>query len=216
MKNPCRSLVKGCMLFSVFSGDAFLEQAKCYLLHIEEGSWIKWSKLGGNNVEPSRYIYLTAFLPLYLAQYSSIVVLSSVYCSLALFLSHSTFKRMHMWGLTLVIHSFQGCSPSPSSDWQPGEIHRRWGQRVELLSFFFLSLSSKGYVLSIEALLQDSAAQSLYSAVLDVVCRVWHLLLIYLEAETCCRLVKQKLFNHGNSRNRQSPRKPLLSYSKTC
>lgn len=85
MKNPCPSLLKGCTHFSVFSGDAFLEQAMGYLLHVEEGSWIKWSKLGGNNMDPSRDIYLTAFLPLYLAQYSFTVVLSSVYCRLALF-----------------------------------------------------------------------------------------------------------------------------------
>lgn len=64
------------MHFSVFSGDTFLEQVMVYLLHIEEGSWIKWSKLAGNNMEPSRDIYLTVFLPVHLAQYSSTVVLS--------------------------------------------------------------------------------------------------------------------------------------------
>lgn len=30
-----------------------------YLLHIEEGSWIKWRKWGGNNIETGRDIYLT-------------------------------------------------------------------------------------------------------------------------------------------------------------
>lgn len=85
MKAPGQSLLKGCTHFTVFSGDAFVEQVMGYLLHTEEGSWIKWSKLGGNNMEPSRVIYLTAFLPLYLAQYSFTVVLLSVYCRLALF-----------------------------------------------------------------------------------------------------------------------------------
>ena len=85
MKNPCQSLLKGCKHFSVVSGDAFLQQVMGYLLHIEKGFWIKWSKLGGNNMEPRRDMYLTVFLPLYLAQYSFTVVLPSVYCRLALF-----------------------------------------------------------------------------------------------------------------------------------
>jgi len=79
MKTPCQFLLKGCMYFSVFSGDAFLEQVTGYLLHIVEGSCIKLSKLGGNNMEPRRDIYLTAFFPLYLAQCSFTVGLSSVY-----------------------------------------------------------------------------------------------------------------------------------------
>lgn len=44
----------------------------------------KRSKLGGNNKEPSRDMYLTAFLPVYLAQCSFTVFVFSVYFRLAL------------------------------------------------------------------------------------------------------------------------------------
>lgn len=86
------------------------------LLHIEQGSWIQWRKLGGNNIETCKDIYLTVSSTLFSTVLSHSASDFGLLQTCPVPYDTVSLKGGTCWDSLEYTQSFQGCSSSPSFD----------------------------------------------------------------------------------------------------